>query len=143
MMDLQLQNNITLLLARTAPGIQWTSDAPYLGPHSNLTASMMGSTGGVGGNEFLLDGVPNAASSSIGIRRAAALPYVDSVKEMRIEASPFDASKGQTGANISIVTNSGTNAYHGAATWQHWQQRWNANPTTLNQAYWSLLKVSE
>jgi carboxypeptidase family protein/TonB-dependent receptor-like protein len=132
-MDLPLQNNSAILLTRIAPGIQWTGDANYLGPHSNAGASSIGATGNIGGNEFTLDGVPNAAPD----RRVAALPYVDTVKEVRIESSPFDASKGQTGANVSVVTNSGTNAYHGAATWQHWQQRLNATPTTINTAYWS------
>jgi hypothetical protein len=138
-MDLPLQNNSAILLARIAPGVQWTGDANYLGPHSNAGASAIGATGGVGGNEFTLDGVPNAAPG----RRVGALPYVDTVKEVKIESSPFDASKGQTGANISVVTNSGTNAYHGAATWQHWQQRWNATPTTINQAYWSSIIGAE
>jgi carboxypeptidase family protein len=142
-MDLPLQNNSALLLTRTAPGIQWPGDAAYLGPHSTINASLINSAGGVGGNEFMLDGVPNSSSSSIGIRRVAVLPYADTVREIKIESSPFDASKGQTGASISVVSNSGTNAYHGSATWQHWQQRWNATPTTLNQAYWGAIVAAE
>ncbi|HKX32553.1 MAG TPA: carboxypeptidase regulatory-like domain-containing protein, partial [Blastocatellia bacterium] len=142
-MDLPLQNNSALLLARTAPGIQWTGDAAYLGPHSTIGASMINSAGGVGGNEFMLDGVPNSSSSSIGVRRVAVLPYADTVREIKIEATPFDASKGSTGASVSVVTNSGTKAYHGSATWQHWQQRWNATSTTLNQAYWGGIKSAE
>jgi Carboxypeptidase regulatory-like domain/TonB dependent receptor len=142
-MDLPLQNNSALLLARSAPGIQWTGDAAYLGPHSNFSASTVNSAGGVGGNEFTLDGVPNSTSSALGVRRVAVLPYADTVREIKIESSPFDASKGSTGASISVVSNSGTNTYHGSATWQHWQQRWNATPTTLNQAYWGAIKAAE
>ncbi|HKX27627.1 MAG TPA: TonB-dependent receptor, partial [Blastocatellia bacterium] len=142
-MDLPLQNNSALLLARTAPGIQWTGDAAYLGPHSTIGASLINSAGGVGGNEFMLDGVPNSSSSSIGVRRVAVLPYADTVREIKIESSPFDASKGSTGASVSVVTNSGTNAFHGSATWQHWQQRWNATPTTLNQGYWGAIGAAE
>jgi Carboxypeptidase regulatory-like domain/TonB dependent receptor len=138
-MDLPLQNNSALLLARAAPGVQWTGDANYLGPHSNAGASAVNSSGGIGGNEFSVDGVPNSSEG----RRVAVLPYADSVREIKIESSPFDASKGSTGASISVVSNSGTNAYHGSATWQHWQQRWNATPTTINQAYWGAIVAAE
>ncbi len=132
-MDLPVLNNSALILARTVPGIQWTADANYLGPHSNVGASAIGTAGSVGGNEFSMDGVPNAGPS----RRVGALPYADTVSEIKIETSPFDASKGHSsGASISVVTKSGTNAYHGSLTWQHWQQRWNATPTTLNASYW-------
>lgn len=139
-MDLPILNNSAIILARTVPGIQWTAAANYLGPHSNVGGSAVNSAGGVGGTEFSLDGVPNAGPS----RRLAALPYSDTVSEIKIESSPFDASKGHSsGATISVVTKSGTNAYHGSLTWQHWQQRWNATPTTLNQAYWGPIKSAE
>jgi carboxypeptidase family protein/TonB-dependent receptor-like protein len=138
-MDMPVLNNSALLLARAAPGIQWTGNADYLGPHSNAGASTINSVGGIGGNDFTIDGAPNSGAG----RRVAVLPYADTVREIRIEASPFDASKGSTGASISVVGNSGTNAYHGTATWQHWQQRWNATPTTLNQAYWGAIRSAE
>ncbi len=135
-MDLPVLNNSALILARTVPGIQWTAAANYLGPHSNVGASAVNTAGGVGGTEFSMDGVPNAGPS----RRVGALPYADTVAEIKIETSPFDASKGHSsGASISVVTKSGTNAYHGSLTWQHWQQRWNATPTTLNQTYWGAI----
>src|SRR5262245_3208440 len=139
-MDLPVLNNSAILLARTTPGIQWTAAANYLGPHSNVGASAVNSAGGVGGTEFSMDGVPNAGPS----RRQGALPYADTVSEIKIESAPFDASKGHSsGATISVVTKSGTNAYHGSATWQHWQQRWNATPTTLNAQYWGQIRAAE
>jgi hypothetical protein len=139
-MDLPVLNNSALIIARTVPGIQWTAAANYLGPHSNVGASAINSAGGVGGTEFSMDGVPNAGPS----RRVGALPYADTVSEIKIESSPFDASKGHSsGATISVLTKSGTNAYHGSLTWQHWQQRWNATPTTLNAQYWGAIKAAE
>jgi len=132
-MDLPVLNNSAILFARTVPGIQWTAAANYLGPHSNIGASAVNAAGGIGGTEYSLDGVPNLGGS----RRIAHLPYTDVVSEIKVETSPFDASKGHSsGASISVVTKSGTNDYHGTLTWQHWQQRWNATPSVTNAAYW-------
>ncbi|MBO0861804.1 MAG: TonB-dependent receptor [Chloracidobacterium sp.] len=132
--DLPTLSNSAILLARTAPGMQWTSQPNYLGMHSNAGASAVGAVGGLGGNEFSLDGVPNMAEG----RRTGYLPYTDTVAEFKIETAPFDASKGHTtSATISLSTKSGSNDYHGALTWQHWQQRWNATQSTTNAAYFS------
>jgi len=114
--DLPVLSNSAILLARTAPGIQWTAQPNYLALHSNIGGSAVSAAGGVGGNEFSLDGVPNLA----GGRRAGYLPYTDTVAEFKVETAPFDASKGHTtGATISLSTKSGTNEYHGVLTWQH------------------------
>ena len=42
-----------------------------------------------------------------------------------------------------MSTKSGTNDYHGAATWQHWQQRYNATQTTTNAGYWARIYQAE
>jgi hypothetical protein len=121
--DLPVMSNSAILLARGVPGMQWTAQPNYLGMHSNAGGSAVGAAGGVGGNEFSLDGVPNSASG----RRTGYLPYTDTVAEFKVETAPFDASKGHTtSATISLSTKSGSNEYHGALTWQHWQQRLNA-----------------
>ena len=59
--DLPVMSNSAILLARGAPGIQWTAQPNYLGMHSNVGGSAVSAAGGVGGNEFALDGVPNLA----------------------------------------------------------------------------------
>ena len=138
--DLPVLSNSAILLARTAPGIQWTAQPNYLALHSNIGGSAVSAAGGVGGNEFSLDGVPNLA----GGRRAGYLPYTDTVAEFKVETAPFDASKGHTtGATISLSTKSGTNEYHGVLTWQHWQQRLNATQATTNAGYWARIKLLE
>lgn len=139
-MDLPVFGNSVLLLARSAPGIQWTGQPNYLGLHSNVGASAVSAAGGVGGTEFSIDGVPNSG----GTRRAGYLPYSDTIAEVKIETSPFDASKGHTsGASVSMISKSGTNDYHGTLTWQHWQQRWNATQSPTNGAYWSAIRQAE
>jgi hypothetical protein len=138
--DLPVMGNSAMLLARSVPGMQWTAQPNYLSLHSNVGASAVSAAGGVGGNEFSLDGVPNLA----GGRRSGYLPYTDTIAEFKVETAPFDASKGHTtSATISLSTKSGTNDYHGAATWQHWQQRYNATQTTTNAGYWGRIRQAE
>ncbi len=139
-MDLPVMGNSAMLLARSVPGMQWTAQPNYLSLHSNVGASQVSAAGGVGGNEFSLDGVPNLA----GGRRSGYLPYTDTVAEFKVETAPFDASKGHTtSATISLSTKSGTNDYHGALTWQHWQQRYNATQSTTNAGYWGRIRQAE
>jgi hypothetical protein len=129
--------NSALLLARSVPGIQWTGQPNYLGLHSNVGASAVAAAGGVGGTEYSLDGVPNAA----GGRRVGYLPYTDTVAEIKVESAGFDASKGHTsGASISMLTKSGTNSYRGSGTWQYWNQDWNATQSTTNAAYYGRIE---
>src|SRR5262245_60344062 len=138
--DLPVMSNSAILLARGVPGMQWTAQPNYLGMHSNAGGSAVGAAGGVGGNEFSLDGVPNMAQG----RRTGYLPYTDTVGEFKVETAPFDASKGHTtSATISLSTKSGSNDYHGALTWQHWQQRLNATQSTTNAGYWGRIRQAE
>lgn len=138
--SLPMFGNSALLLARSVPGVQWTGQPNYLGLHSNVGASAVSAAGGVGGTEYSLDGVPNAGPS----RRVAYLPYTDTINEIKIETAGFDASKGHSsGANISMLTKSGTNQFRGSATWQYWNQDWNATQSTTNAAYYGRIEAAE
>ncbi len=130
---LPMFGNSALLLARSVPGLQWTGQPNYLGLHSNVGASAVNAAGGIGGTEYSLDGVPNTGPN----RRVAYLPYTDTIREIKIDTASFDASKGHTsGANISMLTKSGTKALRGSSTWQYWNQDWNAVQSTTNAAYY-------
>src|SRR5262249_10537412 len=100
-MDLPVIANNTMVMAKLTAGIQTSGLNDYLGPHSNSGASDFGINGRVGGNEYSIDGTPNNGIS----RRSAYLPVTDTVQEMRIETSGFDASIGHTvGANVTMMT---------------------------------------
>ncbi|HEY3137341.1 MAG TPA: carboxypeptidase-like regulatory domain-containing protein [Blastocatellia bacterium] len=124
--SLPVFGNNAMLVVRALPGIQWTGQPNYLGLHSNIGSSQISAAGGVGGTEFVLDGIPNSGIS----RRAGFIPETDAIDEVRISSSEFDAKQGHTsGAVMNMVTKSGNNNFHGTISWLHWQQRWNATPT--------------
>lgn len=124
-MELPLTNNNPFALTALAPGMQSTGAPQALRPFDNGGTSDFNTMGGVGQNEFTIDGAPVNGSG----RRVGFIPPQDSVGEFKLETTPFDASYGFTsGAVINVMTRSGTNRYRGSVFNQHWQQRWNATP---------------
>lgn len=139
-MDLPTMSNSAMLLVKLTPGIQTGGVNNYLGLHSIVGGSEYNMAGNVGGNFWSIDGVPNAGSN----RRAAFLPYTDAIAEFKVELTNFDAGIGQTsGATISMISKSGSNALHGTYTWQHWQQRWQGSPFFLKQQYYRRIADAE
>ncbi len=110
-------------LATLAPGMQWTGQPEYRRPFDNGGTSSFNTMGGVGSNEYTIDGAPVTGTG----RRVGFVPPSDAVEEFKLETTTFDASYGHTsGATINVMTKAGTNTYHGSLYDQHWQQRWNA-----------------
>jgi len=88
------------------------------------TSQSFRTMGGVGQNEYTMDGAPVTGTS----RRVGFVPQADAVQEFKIETTPFDASYGHTtGAVVNVMIKAGTNTHHGSLYDQHWQQRWNAS----------------
>ncbi len=110
-------------LSALAPGMQWTGQPEYRRPFDNGGTSAFNTMGGVGQNEYTMDGMTVTGSG----RRVGYTPPADAITEFKLETSNFDASQGFTsGAAINVVSRSGTNKLSGSVFDQHWQQRWNA-----------------
>jgi hypothetical protein len=63
------------------------------------------------------------------IGEALPTPPIDTISEMRVDASMFDASQGATaGAHVDVTTRSGTNHLHGSANGMIEANPINANP---------------
>jgi len=63
-------------------------------------------------NNYLLDGMTN---TSFGVGQYVVTPPVDSIQEFRMETGMYDARfGGQAGAQVNMVTKSGTNQLHGS-----------------------------
>ncbi len=141
LMSLPQFSNRTLDMVRLTPGLQ-IGAAGYRFQNMTQTSEASYGTlpGSLGGHEYSIDGIPNLG----GGRRAGEQPFTDVLQEFKVETSSFDASMGHSvGANVAMLTKSGTNALHGTATWQHWQQRWNGAGFFVNQLYYRQIAEAE
>jgi hypothetical protein len=67
---------------------------------------------GIDANNLVQNSASNAESSQVG----TAIPAPDSIQEFRVQTANFDAAYGRgTGANVDLVSKSGTNRFHGSA----------------------------
>jgi hypothetical protein len=120
---LPLSDQNPFALSSLAPGMQWTGQPEYRRPFDNAGTSSFNTMGGVGQNEYTVDGSTVTGTN----RRVGFVPPMGSITEFKLETSNFDASQGFTsGASINVVSKSGTNRLRGYVMDQHWQQRWNA-----------------
>ena len=110
---LAVRNPIELVEA--VPGVTQVTQRYDLLPFTNSGNSAY-SFNGMNGDatENLLDGAPN--DMLYGTNALAYIPAVDAVAEFKAITAPFDAQYGRNGGGvISVVTKSGTNAFHGTA----------------------------
>jgi hypothetical protein len=91
-------------------------------------------------NNYQLDGVGlnNAAgnnnASDLGLYTGIAIPNPDAIEEFKIQTSTYDASYGRNpGANVNLVTKSGTNSLHGSLFEFFRNDRLNANDFFYNR----------
>jgi len=76
-----------------------------------------------GKNNFQMDGVAignmtdrATAQDLYGILTGIAIPNPDAIQEFKVQTSTYDASYGRNpGANVNVVTKSGSNSFHGSA----------------------------
>ncbi|MBI3209950.1 MAG: carboxypeptidase regulatory-like domain-containing protein [Candidatus Solibacter usitatus] len=138
-LDLPVLGNNIVMLTRIAPGVQVPGTTQFLVQGQVGGGSGYYAPGNVGGNEWSIDG----ASTNGTERRVSYMPSPDVVGEFKIETSNFDASFGHsTGLNISMSTRPGANALHGSATYQYFNQRWNAASFFVKQSRYQQIAVA-
>jgi hypothetical protein len=93
-----------------------------------INSSGVSSSTGAGGV------IPSAASIYLSIGNAIPTPAPETIAEVRVNASMYDAQQGSTsGAHIDLSTSSGSNNFHGTA-YAHRGTSWlNAAPFFFNQ----------
>ena len=120
--DIGLKGRDFMGSLKTLPGVIDTSarDAPGWGSVGGM--SINGQTS----FNFSYDGVTNKDTGSNSGNYAA--PALDSIAEVKVQASNFQAEYGRSsGATITVVTKSGTRDFHGTAAYYRRNERFNAN----------------
>ncbi len=117
-------------LARFAPGVAGGSGT--YSSNSQAQFSINGGGSSQNGNEFMVDGIPNTVPTGGGL--VVFVPSLDSVEEVKVQTTMFDAAYGHTnGGAVNIVTKGGTNQLHGAVyNYKRWRAL-NANNWTNNR----------
>jgi hypothetical protein len=139
MVDLPLNTrNYTNLLAMSGGVAADVENASLLGKGATRMAVNGGSTGQ---NTYLEDGIVtnswagfNSVSEGVTIG-SFAMPNPDAIAEFKIQTSTYDAGYGRNpGANVNVVTKSGTNSFHGSAFEFFRNSALNANDWFLNRS---------
>jgi hypothetical protein len=118
--ELPLADGTAYMLTRMTAGVTDVSDLHFARPMDNANLGYFITNGVKGGNDFTIDGAPNAVSyQDLGNgARIGFSPPSDSIAEFRINTNDFDAQQGHTaGANVNLALRSGGNAFHGAASY--------------------------
>jgi len=86
--------------------------------------------GPVGSNQYLIDGVPITDTNN----RPIAIPTIESIQDVKVQANTYDASVGRTGGAVfNTLLKSGTNSYHGSVFGATRQTAWLANDFFANR----------
>jgi hypothetical protein len=114
--DLPLNNRNVYSLLKLVPGI--TPSTPNQESDfftSTIRFSINGGKESV--NDIQLDGVTAMVQSDIqGIYGASAIPSVEGIQEFRVQTNSFTAEYGRSGGGqVTMVTKSGSNEFHGSA----------------------------
>ena len=110
-MPLNGRLNIVSLLV-LAPGVQDFED-PSAVPTTGINPQIGG--GGTHNANFTLDGVSNTENNNI--RGLGDWPSLEAIQEFKVVSSNGSAQFGQGGAQVIVISKSGTNQLHGSLLW--------------------------
>jgi hypothetical protein len=113
MVEMPLNGRNYFNLAELAPGVtSYGQRSFYSSAINDYGTSFNSGAGGEDRNGFTLDGA-DIKGYAINI---SYVPSIDAIQEFKIETSPYSADLGtSSGAQILLVTKSGTDQFHGAA----------------------------
>lgn len=111
--------NYTQILALSAGTNTTANNASAFGKG---TQNMAVNGNDPGQNNFQMDGVNitnfanSGSANDAGLYAGIGIPSPDALQEFKVQTSTYDASYGRNpGANVNVVTKSGTNQFHGTA----------------------------
>ena len=129
--------NYTQILGLTAGASTGANNATAFG---KATQDISTNGADPGQNNFQMDGVainnianPGTSNDS-GIYAGIGIPSPDAIQEFKIQTSTYDASYGRNpGANVNVLTKSGSNGFHGTAFEFFRNSQLNANDFFYNR----------
>src|SRR6516162_1024232 len=111
--------NYTQIIALSAGTNTSANNATALGKG---TQNMSVNGNDPGQNNFQMDGVNitnfanSGSANDASLYTGVGIPSPDAIQEFKVQTSTYDASYGRNpGANVNVVTKSGTNQFHGSA----------------------------
>lgn len=104
-------------MATMTPTVVATGDSQFVRQQDQSNSSLISLGGGPRrNNSYVLDGVPIVDI----LNRATFIPSIESVEEMRVQVSAYDAEIGRTSGGVFNTTaRSGSNAWRGSAIYQN------------------------
>ncbi len=128
--NLGINGRSYLALTRLAPGVVNTNNYSVAGHAGLSNISVNGARNNQ--NNLTLDGIGNVDTGNNGDQLATV--SIDAVSEFKILTSNYQAEYGRSsGAQISVVTKSGTNEFHGSGYLYHRNDSLNANSWLNNR----------
>ena len=105
---------------------------------SSVSSARIVNNTGIGGSASIssttAEPIQSTASPYLAIGQAIPTPAPETIQEVRVNTSMYDAQQGSTsGAHIDLSTSSGTNSLHGTAYVHRGTNAWNAAPYFYKQ----------
>ena len=116
---LPLTNRNYTQILQLSPGI--ASPLPNAGSLGRATVDVNANGTRVADNSYQIDGedasnLQEQGTAGVYAEAGISIPNPDAIEEFRIQTSQYDATYGRgAGANVDVVTKSGTNTFHGDA----------------------------
>ena len=104
-------------LSVTTPNVVPSGDPIFVRQQDQTNSSLLSLGGGPRrGNNYTLEGVAITDMRN----RAVIIPNIESVEEVKVQVSTYDAEMGRTGGGVfNTVGKSGSNVWHGSALYQN------------------------
>jgi hypothetical protein len=129
--QIQTKGRDVMSLLRLLPGVKYENDIEAMGDSFGSQVPNIGGNRRAW-NQVTVDGLNGNELS--GTARFSSAINLDAIAEVKVLLNTYRAEFGRTGgANIQIVSKSGTNEYRGSGYWYGRREAWNATPWVNNR----------
>src|SRR5947209_4812931 len=127
--------NFTQIIGLNPGVVADVNNATDLGRGNGGMSNFSTGGGSVKDNNYQMDGVgTNDIKNSGSFSEGVAIPNPDAIQEVRVQTQQYDASYGRNGgANINVITKSGSNSLHGSLFEFLRNEKLNANDFFFNR----------